>query len=166
MPKPDKADHRATHPTLVAGDGAPEQDTDFETMKDDLNLSVDTARDQARRLGNYARTHGSTSAERRKGRVADAIAEAARTLRGASASRDGQADVQSILDRTAETLDDISDRVRATSFADLYETAEDYARERPLLVAGCAVLAGFALSRIVSGRVAAGQGGGAPRARA
>lgn len=131
------------------GTQAERPDDDLDAVQADVDRIVDAAADEARRLGEQAKAYGSAFANRQKRGVADAIADAAANLRDTGQTFDERPNVQSILLQASEALDDIADRIRTTSFSDMYESAEDYTRSRPLLVAVCAAFAGFAVARFV-----------------
>lgn len=94
-----------------------------------------------------ARDHAADYAARRKGDAARSVADIARSLRDSGHAFDDRPHIRDFVDAAALGLENLADDIRTRSFRDMVDDAEDFARQRPLLVAAAAGLAGFALAR-------------------
>jgi len=98
-----------------------------------------------------ARGHAADYAHRRKGDAARSVEDIARSLRDSGHAFDDRPHIRDFVDAAALGLENLADDIRTRSFRDIYGAAEDFARERPVLVAAAAGLAGFILARWLTG---------------
>lgn len=94
-----------------------------------------------------ARGHAADYAHRRKGDAARSVEGIARSLRDSGHAFDDRPNIRDFVDAAALGLEHLADDIRTRSFRDMADAAEGFARERPVLVAAAAGLAGFVLAR-------------------
>ena len=122
---------------------------DLTAVQADVDRIVSAATAEARRLRRQAGEYGAAFAKRQKNGIANAISDAAEGLRDTADTLEDRPNVRAIVDQASASLEDIAERIREMSFADLYEEAETYARTHPILVAAFAAGAGLAAARFV-----------------
>ena len=100
--------------------------------------------------------------EKRKADTARVVSDVADAIRGGGAGLDGYPQVKAFFDQAALGVDELAEDIARRSFGELYDEVRAAVRRRPAVAAAAAVLAGFALFRIVS----TPQGPTGPRSRA
>ena len=119
------------------------------SVKEDVESLVSQANDELRKLTETAKTYGSEFAQDRKAGTADTIFDIAQSLRQTGGSLSNSPNIREIVDRAADNLEDIAATIHSKSFSDLYRDAEDFARERPLVVAAGAAVLGLLAARLL-----------------
>lgn len=124
--------------------------TNMETRERDVAAAAEDARQEAagtvRGIKDMAKEqaeHFSEDVGQRTHAIAEAVRSAGETLRG---QEDWMADATLSLSRNLESL---SQAIRERGFDGIRRDAERFARERPVLFIGAAVMAGLALGRVL-----------------
>jgi hypothetical protein len=108
-----------------------------------------TAVNQGRQLLESAKGQATSFADQRKNDAAQSVADLAASLRDSGKTFEGRQNIQTFVSSAADGLDVLANGLRERSFAEIYDEAESYARERPVLVGAGAMLAGFMLARFI-----------------
>jgi diacylglycerol kinase len=137
------------------------KDQSMQDLKDKAadysSSSMDAIKEQASEFADAAKDAGAQAAERLKEQVntqknagaqyASGVADAMRR-----AARELDQDLPfagSYLRRAASQVEELSDRVKSGDFNELLRDAQDFARRRPTVFLGLAVLAGFGAVRFL-----------------
>jgi hypothetical protein len=111
--------------------------------------NVAKAKDEAGSAMANARDAASKLAESARSTVSDYASSGAQALKETADERSAQ--IARAVRRAAEGAENISNSVRDTSVNDLMASIGDFAKQRPAAFFGCGMLAGFLLSRLLSG---------------
>lgn len=111
-----------------------------EELKGRAGSAVEAAKERAR-----------AAAGEQKNSAAERVSGFAEALRHASSDLDhqGQSLVSGFVRQAADGLEDVSGAMRRNDLDDLVGGIEDFARRRPALFIGSAVLAGFGIARFI-----------------
>ena len=85
--------------------------------------------------------------------VADAarvVSDVGDAIRGTGASFDGLPQLKAFFDQAALGVDELAEDIGRRSFSEMYDEVQAAARRRPALTAAAAMLAGFALYRLIN----------------
>lgn len=112
---------------------------------------ADEAREHAYGLAEEARDRAYRAAEARKSAAAEYIEAFADAFRAGARELDGEGfgTSASFVNRAADEVEVLSDRLRDQDGRRLIEEVQDFARERPALFIGAAFLAGIAGTRFL-----------------
>jgi ElaB/YqjD/DUF883 family membrane-anchored ribosome-binding protein len=96
-----------------------------------------------------AREQATSYVDQRKDEVAQTIADFAGSLRQACEQFDDRPQIRGLVDGAANSIDEIAESIRARSFNEIFDYAEDMIRERPGTVAAATLALGFLVARFI-----------------
>ena len=121
----------------------------WDALKDDVSEMAGAAVERGRHFVETARGQATDYADRRKGDIAQSVADFAMSLRESTSSFDDRPNIRAVVDSAAEGLDHLADSIRARSFADMFNDFEDMTRRHPATVAAVSVAVGFLTARFI-----------------
>lgn len=98
-----------------------------------------------------AREQTAAYVEQRKADAAKAISDVANSIRRSGEGFEDQPHVKAFFDNAAAGIDDLSGSIARRSFGEIYDEIETVVRQRPVVSAVAAIVAGFALVNILKG---------------
>ncbi|CAA2160487.1 MULTISPECIES: hypothetical protein [Methylobacterium] len=87
---------------------------------------------------------------KRKADAARVVSDVGDAIRGTGASFDGLPQLKAFFDQAALGVDELAEDIGRRSFSEMYDEVQAAARRRPALTAAAAMLAGFALYRLIN----------------
>ena len=134
----------ATHPPTLPDRRGP----------DEALPTADRSRGIAHTLVGRVADGAAATAQGQQHRVADGLQDVAGAIHQAGGRLDGRQDwIASALRQGAAEVETLASRVRGKDLEELVDDVTDFARRRPAVFAGAALVAGFVVARI--GRIAA-----------
>lgn len=128
------------------GQGA---DADWGTIKNDVGEIADAAVERGRHFMDAAREQVTDYMDRRRGAVAESVADLATSLRESTRSFEDRPNIRSFVDSAADGLNQLADSIQERSFTDIFNEVEDVVRRHPAVVAAVTVAAGFLTARFI-----------------
>jgi hypothetical protein len=122
---------------------------DWDALRGDVSEMAGAAVERGRFFIDSAREQATDYVDRRKGDVAQSVADFATTLRESTRSFDERPNIRAVVDTAAEGLEQLADSIRERSFSDIFNDFEDVIRRRPATVAAVSVAIGFLTARFV-----------------
>ena len=121
-----------------------------ENLMQQSSSMLDDAKNRASELIEPAKERALSFAEEQKNAGAEQMSGFARVVRKvADDVGEEMPQAAGYIHDAAETLDNMSNRLRQNSVEDLFASIDDFARQRPMLFFGGALLLGFALTRFL-----------------
>ncbi|WP_053171198.1 hypothetical protein [Streptomyces sp. SBT349] len=135
-----------------------------------MTQTVRTGAERARQVGDQARSEAQTAAHDLKGRIgeeadsrthgaAGAVRRWADDLAGLADNAPDDSPARGLVAQAADRGHQAADYIDRRGFDGLVDEVQTFARRRPAAFLGGAILAGFALGRVVKGGRADGAGG-------
>lgn len=121
----------------------------WDALREDVSEMAGAAVERGRHFVDSAREHATEYADRRKGDIAQSVADFATSLRESTSSFDERPNIRAVVDSAAEGLEHLADSIRERSFADIFNDLEDAVRRRPATVAAVSVAVGFLTARFI-----------------
>lgn len=87
--------------------------------------------------------------EKRKADAARLVSDVSDAIRDTGAAFDGLPQLKEVFDQAALGVDELAEDIARRSFGEMYDEVQDAIRRRPALATAAAVLAGFALFRVL-----------------
>ena len=87
---------------------------------------------------------------KRKADAARVVSDVGDAIRGTGASFDGLPQLKAFFDQAALGVDELAEDIGRRSFSEMYDEVQAAARRHPALTAAAAMLAGFALYRLIN----------------
>lgn len=106
-------------------------------------------RSEARAFTAVLRDQAQGYVGKRKADAARVVSDVGDAIRETGASFDGLPQLQAFFDEAALGVDGLAEDISRRSFNEIYDEVQAAARRRPALTAAAAVLAGFALYRLI-----------------
>src|SRR5918997_3735650 len=122
---------------------------DWDALRGDVSEMAGAAVERGRFFIDSAREQATDYVDRRKGDVAQSVADFATTLRESTHSFDERPNIRAVVDSAAEGLEQLADSIRDRSFSDIFNDFEGVIRRRPATVAAVSVAIGFLTARFV-----------------
>ncbi|WP_193557265.1 hypothetical protein [Microvirga pakistanensis] len=122
---------------------------DWDALKGDVGDMAGAAVERGRYFVDSAREQAAGYAERRKGDIAQSVADFATSLRDSTHSFDERPNIRAVVDSAADGLEQLADSIRDRSFADFFNDFEDIVRRRPATAAAVSVAVGFLAARFL-----------------
>lgn len=121
----------------------------WDALKDDVSEMAGAAVERGWHFVETARGQATDYADRRKGDIAQSVADFAVSLRESTSSFEDRPNIRAVVDSAAEGLDHLADSIRGRSFADIFNDFEDMTRRHPATVAAVSVAVGFLTARFI-----------------
>lgn len=122
---------------------------DWDALRGDVGDMAGAAVERGRHFIDSAREQAADYADRRKGDVAQSVADFATSLRESTRSFEERPNIQAVVDSAADGLEQLADSIRDRSFADFFNDFEDTVRHRPAAVAAVSIAIGFLAARFL-----------------
>ncbi|MGU3407073.1 hypothetical protein [Methylobacterium brachiatum] len=110
----------------------------------------DPDQDAARGFTAALRAQAQDYTGKRKADAARVVSDVGDAIRGTGASFDGLPQLKAFFDQAALGVDELAADIGRRSFSEMYDEVQAAARRRPALTAAAAMLAGFALYRLIN----------------
>ncbi|WP_046867340.1 hypothetical protein [Microvirga massiliensis] len=130
-------------------DPAGNETADWDDLKSDVGDIAGVAIERGRHFLDTARHQATDYVDRRKGDMAQSVADLAGSLRESTSSFDDRPNIKAFVDSAAEGLEQLADSIRQRSFPEIYSEVEDVMRRRPVAVAAVSVALGFLAARFI-----------------
>jgi hypothetical protein len=140
---------RQNQPSSTPQAGAGAGPEPWDGIKEDVSEMAGAAVDQGRQFLHSAREQATGYMDQRKDAVAQSIADFGQSLRDACAQFDDRPNIKTVVDSAADGIDQLAESIRARSFNELFDEAEDLIRRRPGTVAAATMVAGFLVARFI-----------------
>jgi hypothetical protein len=130
-------------------DPAGTEPAEWDDLKGDVGEIAGVAIERGRHFLDTARHQATDYVDRRKGDMAQSVADLANSLRESTKSFDDRPNIRAFVDSAAEGLDQFAGSIREQSFSDIYGEVEEAMRRRPVAVAAVSVALGFLAARFI-----------------
>ncbi len=122
---------------------------DWDALRDDVGDMAGAAVERGRYFIESAREQASDYADRRKGDIAQSVADFATSLRDSTHGFDERPNIRAVVDSAADGLEQLADSIRDRTFADIFNDFEEVVRQRPATIAAVSVAVGFLAARFL-----------------
>jgi len=127
---------------------------DWDDLKDDVGDIAGVAVERGRSFIYAAREQATDYADKRKGDVAQSVADFAHSLRESTSTFDDRPNIKAVVDSAAEGLDHLAGTIRDRSYGEIFSDVEDVMRQRPAAVVAVSVALGFLTARFIKSTAA------------
>jgi len=139
----------------AGGQAAPEWDS----LKGDVTDMASAAMEEGRHILDSAREQATGYVDLRKNDIAQSVVDLANTLRSSGSSFEDRPAIHAMVEGAAGGLEQLADRIKARSFADMFGDVEAMVRRQPAAAAVATMAAGFLLARFVKASSEGTRGG-------
>jgi len=122
---------------------------DWEDLRGEVGDIAGVAVERGRSFIYAARDQASDYADKRKGDLAQSVADFANSLRESTTSFEDRPNIRAVVDSAAEGLDHLAGSIRERSFGEIFSDVEDIMRQRPTAVVAVSLAVGFLAARFV-----------------
>jgi hypothetical protein len=118
-------------------------------LKSGVSDVAGAAMERGRDFLDSARDQATGYMDKRKDDFAQSVADLGQSLRDACRQFEDRPNIRSFVDNAAGGLDEFADSIRAKSFNEIFEQAEDLIRARPGVVVAATAAMGFMMARFI-----------------
>jgi hypothetical protein len=127
---------------------------DWDDLKEDVGDIAGAAVERGRTFIYAAREQATDYADKRKGDVAQSVADFAHSLRESTATFEDRPNIKAVVDSAAEGLDNLAGTIRDRSYGEIFSDVEEIMRQRPAAVVAVSVALGFLTARFIKSTAA------------
>ncbi|MET0427876.1 MAG: hypothetical protein ABW026_05190 [Microvirga sp.] len=130
------------------------ENPDWDDLKEDVGDIAGAAVERGRTFIYAAREQATDYADKRKGDVAQSVADFAHSLRESTATFEDRPNIKAVVDSAAEGLDHLAGTIRDRSYGEIFGDVEEIMRQRPAAVVAVSVALGFLTARFIKSTAA------------